>query len=304
MNLNRLNWNDLRIFLAVGQASTLCAAARQLGVNESTASRHVSHLEQVIGELVFTRDHQGFHLTPRGRELFEYVQEMEKSALAFTEALSGARQDVAGRVRVATMEGIATLYLSGAFAELRRRHPGLEVELLTSAELVHVNRRQADVFLSFFPSEGRGLEAAPVGEFQLHLYGSEEYLAVHGRPASRADLSNHVFVSYVDDLVQLDTVRWLTEGVDDPKVVFHSTSMLAQMFAAAAGTGLVMLPTFARAERFGLVPLLTQEIRVPRIIWLTVHRDQQYSRRVKAVTGFLREILRRDYPCAPGIKPT
>ncbi|TCG08126.1 hypothetical protein BZM27_14600 [Paraburkholderia steynii] len=65
--------------------------------------------------------------------------------------------------------------------------------------------------------------------------------------------------SYVDDLISLDTVRWLDELISLPKWSFRSSSMLAQMFAAAEGAGIVMLPSFARAERFGLVRILERK---------------------------------------------
>lgn len=302
MDLKRLNWSDLRIFLEVGRSKTLSAAARRLGVNESTVSRRISQLEYTLGETVLERDHLGFHLTQRGRELHEHVREMERGAIALAVAMGDADGAPSGRVRLATMEGIASLYLAGEFAALQQRHPALEIELVTSANLVRVNRREADLFLSFFPFEGRGLDVSPVGEFVLHLYGAPTYLQECGTPRSVDDLAQHRFCSYVDDLVQLDTVRWLHEGVPRPNVVFHSTSMLAQMFAAAAGQGLVMLPTFARAERFGLVSVLTAEVAVKRVVWLTVHRDLQYTAPIKAVVRFLREILRRDYPLPPGVR--
>jgi DNA-binding transcriptional LysR family regulator len=289
--------------MEVGRSKTLSVAARQLGVDDSTVSRRIAQLEYSLGEAVFARDHLGFHLTPRGKELLGYVEEMESGALAVAEAMGGNRRDPSGKVRVATMEGIASLYLSGQFVDLHRRHPALEIELVTSANLVHVNRREADIFLSFFPFEGRGLQVAPVGEFQLHLYASPEYLKARGTPERREALDEHVFCSYVDDLVQLDTVRWLNEAVPNPAVVFHSTSMLAQMFAAVAGGGLVMLPTFARAERFGLVPVLPAEVVVKRVVWLTVHKDLQYTTRIKATIAFLEDALKRDFPLPPDAKP-
>lgn len=296
MDKKRINWNDLRILLELGRNNTLSAAACQLGVDDSTVSRRLAQLEYSLGETLFARDHLGFHITARGRELLEHVQEMEKGALAIIDSVDGTRRGPAGKVRVATMEGIASLYLAGEFVELQRRNPSLEVELVSSSHLVYVNRREADLFLSFFTFEGRGLEVTPIGEFRLFLYAAPSYLEKHGTPNRVEDLREHVFASYVDDLVQLDAVRWLSEGVPQAKVVFQSTSMLAQMFAAAAGVGLVMLPSFARAERFGLVRLSDDLVDVSRVIWLTVHRDQQYAERIKTVVAFLQGIFQRDYP--------
>ncbi|RMX06605.1 LysR family transcriptional regulator [Corticibacter populi] len=303
MDFKRISWDDLRVFLEVGRNRTLSAAARQLGLDDSTVSRRIAQLEYRLGEALLERDHQGARPTARGVQLLEHVREMERGMLALAEDMEDPALPT-GKVRLASMEGISTLYLSGQFTELRRRHPQLLIELVTSSNMVHVNRREADLLITFFPLEARGLEVMPVGEFRLHLYAAPAYLAQKGTPRSLEALSSHAFVSYIDDLVQLDTVRWLQETIAEPQVVFQSTSMLSQMFAAASGAGLVMLPEFARAEQlYGLVRVLEQEIQTKRTLWLSVHRDLQYMRRVKTVIGFLREIFNRDYPCPPGVLP-
>ncbi|HYD61554.1 MAG TPA: LysR family transcriptional regulator [Noviherbaspirillum sp.] len=296
MDTKRVNWNDFRILLELGRNNTLSSAARQLGVDDSTVSRRVAQLEYALGETLFARDHLGFHLTARGKELLEYVQDMERGALAIIESVKKTHQGPAGKVRIATMEGIASLYLAAELVELQSKCPLLQVELVTSANHVYVNRREADIFLSFFPLEGRGLDVTSLGKFRLHLYASLPYLKRFGTPLRTEELESHSFVSYVEDLIQLDAVRWLDEGVPDATVVFRSTSMLSQMFAAAAGAGIVMLPEFARPERFGLIQILSNQIEVSRTIWLTVHRDLQYAERIKAVVSFLRGTLQRDYP--------
>lgn len=292
-----ISWDDLRIFLEVSRHKTLSGAARQLRIDDSTVSRRMTHLETRLGETIFVRGRSGFQLTAKGRELLGCVQDMEGSALAVMESRgSRDRRNPRGRVRLATMEGIATLYLAAEFVRMRERHPELEIELVTSSQSVNVSRREADLFLSFFRAEGRGLRVEPIGRFDLYVYGAAEYLRRHGIPETVEDLRNHVFASYVDDLVQLDTVRWLRELAPDPRVVFHSSSMLAQMSAAAAGMGLVMLPTFAHPERLGLQRVLVDQTHVKRILWLTVHQDLEYMSRVRAVVEYLRMILLRDYP--------
>jgi len=299
--IQKISWDDLRVFLEISRHKTLSAAARKLRIDISTVSRRISHLETSLNETLFVRDHSGFHLTQHGGELLQYVQEMDRGALAIAEYGRRDKHEASGRVRVATMEGIATTYLAGEFTQLRRRHPRLEIELVTSANLVHVNRREADIFLSFFPADGRGLQLSPIGEFFLHLYAAPSYLESHGTPTTLEALSEHDFVSYIDDLIQLDTVRWLREAIEEPHMVFHSSSMLSQMFAAASGMGLVMLPTFTRAERFGLVAVLREHIAVSRTLYLAVHKDLQFTSRIKAVVRFLRDIVERDYPviCNP-----
>jgi DNA-binding transcriptional LysR family regulator len=159
---------------------------------------------------------------------------------------------------------------------------------------VHVSRREADVFLSFFRPEGRGLVTRRLGRFGLGLFASPAYLAVHGAPRSTADLERHEFVSYIDDLIQVDAVRWLDEVIREPRVAFHSNSMIAQMSAAAAGLGIVLLPFFAVDRYPDLTRVLAGEVLVQRDIWLSVHRDLESVPRIEAVAGFLAELIDAD----------
>jgi len=297
------NWNDMRIFLEVARTGNLSRAARQLKIDVSTVSRHITHLEKCLNMPVFARDPTGLKMTLKGQALIGHIEAMESHALSLMgETVMHDHKIPAGAVRIGTMEGIASFYLSEQFVTFNQRYPQVLIELVTSAHQVHVNRREADLFLSFSPYEGKGLDIIPVGKFSLYLYASPGYLQQHGKLTSRSDLRQHVFVSYIDDLVQLDSVRWLSEVVPAPRFAYTSSSMVAQMFSAAAGAGIVMLPEFMHAERFGLTRILEHEVSQSRVIWITVHHDLQFMPKIKVVTRFLREIMARDYPPPPGIK--
>ncbi|MCG8166195.1 LysR family transcriptional regulator [Brenneria goodwinii] len=297
------NWNDLRIFLQVVRSGSLSGAGKALRVDVSTISRHITSLEKAIGTPMFERHPSGLKITPGGNKLIAHIEAMEAQTLAMIGKTSAQKVDeLAGEVRIGTMEGIASFYLAEQLVDFKRRYPGIRVELLTSSYQVHVNRREADLFLSFYPYESQGLDILPVGKFSLYLYASDKYWENQVKPVSVDELRQHKFISYIDDLVQLDTVRWLNECIDTPNVVFSSSSMVAQMFSAAAGAGIVMLPEFMHAERFGLKRLLEKEVNTERTVWLSVHRELRYLPKMKAVISFLVEILNRDYPTPAGIK--
>lgn len=296
--MKTFNWDDLKIFLEVGRAGSFSGGARALRLDVSTVSRRIGQLEQIVGALLFERDSSGLKITQRGAQLLERAQCMEAEVVAFGETVAGTRMPHApsGIVRLGMMEGIASFYVSGLLPAFRALYPHVSVELISSANILHVSKREADIFLSFSAPEGRGLHVAPVGEFRLFLYGSEQYLSRAAKISSIDDLEQHEFVSYIDDLIQLESVRWLNDIIEQPRVIFNSTSMLAQMNYAAAGDGLVMLPEFMRAEQFGLIRVLPDIIYTSRLIWMTVHQDLQYIQRIKIMTDFLRKNLAQDYP--------
>jgi len=296
MNINRLSWDDLRVFLAVARAGNLSKAGRLLAMDHATVGRRISALEFAFETPVFERDRQGYRLNSHGREILAYVEAIEAHILTLGDTLNDAQPGLSGHVRIATMEGIASLYLSEQFVEFKRHQPRIVIELVTSSTNVRISHREADIFIGFFQPAGTNLEIRQIGRFDLYLYASPIYLAEKGVPRKVEDLKNHDFVGYIDDLIQLDAVRWLNDAITDPTIQFHSTSMISQMFAAAAGGGIVMLPTFAKPERFGLHPVLTNKIKVSRDVWISSHEYIRNVPRIRAVATFLEETLARDYP--------
>lgn len=296
------DWNDLRYFLELARQGRLGPASRRLAVDHTTVGRRIAELEKKLNTKLFDRTETGFVLTEAGHRLVGHAEAMENSALAVAEQ-TGQPEALAGTVRLATMEGIASFYIAERLSRFNAQHPQILVELVTSAQLLNLTKREADVSLSFVAPAGSRLILRKVGSFEVRLYGAPSYLRKHGAPRTPADLGNHAFVDYIEDLIQISAVRWLHDAVRQPRVVFRSTSMVAQQNAAAAGIGLVALPSFLGARDKRLQPLLSDELSTKRDLWLAVHEDLRNMARVKALTTFLREIIERDQPFLDGREP-
>lgn len=289
------DWNDLTFFLELARHGRLMPAARRLKVDNTTVSRRIAELERDLDTKLFQRCSDGFLLTEAGHKLFVVAEGIEQKMLSVPDLLGlpdGA--EPAGRVRVASMEGIAAFYLSAKFAELAAATPGLVVELVTERHLINLTKREADISVSFVPPQGPRLRVRRAGEFRLALFASERYLTARGSPRTRADLNDHDFVDYVDDLVAIEPVHWLLEVLKPANVVFRSTSMAAQQTAVASGAGIALLPLFSAKTNPALVPVLPDEIVVRRKLYLSVHEDIEHVGRVRAVTRFLSDLFIRE----------
>ncbi|PPD15867.1 MAG: LysR family transcriptional regulator [Methylobacterium sp.] len=292
-SIELLDWDDLRIFLDVARTGSIAQTARRLKVEPSTVSRRVAQLESALGVSMFERNRSGLKLTELGQRILLHAANLESSVFSIR-SLVGADTAAAGHVRLATMEGIASLYVAPRLLRFRDISPDVTVELVTSAQVIHVSRREADLFLSFFKPPGQGLVSEKIGSFQVGLYASPLYLSRHGAPASLSDLRNHHFATYIDDMIQVDAVRWLEDIVSDVPVVFHSNSMIAQMNAAASGLGIVALPRFAGLSNDALVQVLPEEAVTNRDIWVNVHQDLQFAPRLRALVQFLKQQIKTD----------
>lgn len=292
-SIDHLDWDDLRIFLDVARTSSLAQSARRLRMDQSTVSRRVAHLESTLGLSVFERTRSGFKLTEAGERVLRHAETIESAIIGIR---SDLRADIAtaGVVRLATMEGIASLYLAPRLRLLKETAPDLRLELVTSPQVIHVNRREADLFLSFFKPQGLGLVSEKIGAFRIHVYGSPLYFERCGIPKNLEELRQHDFVTYIDDLVQVDAVRWQRDLVGEVPVVFNSNSMIAQMNAAIGGMGLVVLPKFSLQGTSTLVPVMPDTLKIEREIWVNIHQDLQFAGRLKTIVRFLKKQIQAD----------
>ena len=290
--LDHLDWDDLKLFLRAVRSKSVTGASRLLGISHSTVSRRLSRLEYAVGASLFERSRDGLLLTAIGMMVLRRAEEIELGVNGLRADMS-SRSEVSGTVRVATMEGIASLYLSSRLTRLTSRYPYLLLELVTSPQTVRVARREADLFLSFFQPKGTALVSECIGRFATRLYASSSYLEKFGVPEKKEDLERHHFVGYIEELVQVEAVRWLEEFVAAPNLVFTSNSMIAQMFAASGGVGIVALPEFALQVATGLLNVLP-DVRGHRDVWLSVHQDMANLSRIRAVSRFLKELMTDD----------
>jgi len=119
-----LNWDDLRVFLHAARAGNLSQTAKRMRLDHSTVSRRISQMEASLGVAVFERHRTGLKLNEIGERLLRHAEKVESAIIAIhEEASTGDTEGLAGTVRLATMEGIASLYLAQRFSKLRQAAP-------------------------------------------------------------------------------------------------------------------------------------------------------------------------------------
>ncbi|MDC7787227.1 LysR family transcriptional regulator [Rhodoplanes sp. TEM] len=289
----RYDWNDIVFFLEVARQRNLVRAAAKLKVDHTTVSRRVRELERSLNCTLFRRSKSGFTLTETGLRLLQYAEGMENQANSIVEAVGVGEAEPAGAVRIASMEGIGSLYLTRCVADFNRLHPSIQIELITDSRLFDLSRREADVFVSFFRPSGKRLSVKKVGEFRISLFASRGYFAERPPPRSLKELDTHTFVDFIDEHVHIRENRWLSDILRPGHMGFRSTSLVAQYVAVSTGQGIGMLPSFVAAHNNDLRPVMPKLFTV-RDIWLSVHEDLLHVARIRAVLSFLERRIRDD----------
>ena len=197
------NWNDLVFFLELARQERLMPAARRLKVDHTTVSRRISELEKDLAVKLFERKSDGFVMTEDGHRLFALAERMEAQANAVNETVSTKASDLSGRVRIATMEGIAAYYLTQRLVEFNQLHPRILIELVTERHVTNLTKREADISISFVPPSGPRLDVRKAGDFRLGLQHVEQPM----------DLGDHDQIdNVIDEVVLLKLVHLLRDA--------------------------------------------------------------------------------------------
>ncbi len=288
-----MNWDDVRVFLAVARQGQILAAAKSLQLNHATVARRLTALELALGNRLFVRKTNGCDLSADGERFLSYAEAVESQMLAAREAIGPGAQAITGTVRVGAPDGFGVAFLAPRIGELIQRCPDLRIELVPVPRTFSLSRREADVAVTLErPREGR-LVARKLTDFRLGLYASPAYLAEFGVPLTLAELAKHRLVGYVEDLLFSASLDYTADYLKNWRSALAVSSAMGQTEAVRSGAGIGILHSFMAQEDGALVPVLPQNTLI-RSYWTVVHEDLRAIRRVAVVADFLTEIVARD----------
>ncbi len=288
------NWNDLRAFLAVARTGRLSVAATRLEADHTTVGRRIAALEAELGARLFDRTPGGHVLTPHGERLMPMAEGIESLAVRAAGELGEADQALTGAVRIGAPEGFGSHVIAPLLATLADRHPELDIQLVAMPGLVNLTKREADIAVTLSaPREGRVISRR-LTDYRLSLYAAPTYLETRPPIRTRADMSGHRFIGYIDDLLYAPELDYMDAPDVEVTVRLQSSSLFAQLQAAKAGAGLCVLPDFIAAREPGVVRVLPEAVRLDRSLWLVTHADLRRLARIRVVTSLIIDAVRGD----------
>jgi DNA-binding transcriptional LysR family regulator len=278
-----LDWNDLRLAVALADRRTLTAAARALAINQSTASRRLASLEESLGVTLFLRGPKGYVATAAGERLLARVRALAEQLENVERTIAMDDSEPRGLVRLAVTEITATQLLESSLSALAEAHPALTVELVVGYTLADISRGQADIAVRLVAPETADLRRSKLGTQRYGLYASKAYLARRGAPRSREDLSGFDVLVGSGDLARSAETQWLGEQRRGARVALFSSSVRILARACGAGMGLAALSSNTASTE----PTLLRVCELPEIpardVWLVAHRDTRKVARVRVV---------------------
>ncbi len=287
-----MDWDDLRVFLAVARSESLTAAGKVLRIDPATVGRRVARLEAELGVPLFAKSPQGYVLTDAGARLMDHAEAAEAAMTAAQDAVRGT-QGLTGQIRIGAPDGCANYLLPQVLTAICDANPGLEVQIVALPRVFNLSKREADLAVAVSrPVTGR-VTVQKIADYQLHLAASHDYLATHGTPAVRGDLRAHRMIGYIPDMIFDKELDYLAEvGVQAAPLASNSVSVQLNWLRAGAGIGVVH--DFALPFAPELTRVLADDVHLVRAFWLIRHEGDGRVERLTRFADLLTRGLRAE----------
>lgn len=273
-----MNWDDLKVLLALSRAGSTRKAAGLLGVSNTTVMRRLESLEEHVGGRLFDRTPDGFTATAMADQLLPVAREVEETLTEAERQVSGKDSELSGRIKL-SLPAVPVTHVAEAVAEFAIEYPRIELDITVSDDPVDLARREADIAVRGIPKHKRppkDIVGIKLGRISLGYYVHHELLSeasrghreltcirASGRALSLGDLPD-------PDSLGLKN-RHLIDGITP------------RMIAARNKLGVAALPCFLATQ----YPELMLLPGVPSAhwghTWLLHHKDLRQSARIRAL---------------------
>ncbi len=271
-----MEWDDLKVFLAVHRLGSLSAAARVLDQTQPTLGRRIKTLEIAVKQKLFHRTAEGFVLTHEGLSVVTHAERIEEEVLAFERAIAGKEQKTEGRIRVASLDWFGLQVLSPLFAKYHLKHPEVEVELITDSKPVSLSRREADIAFRVIPFDEANVIQKKIMYLPYSLYGHKSL----PRP-KRGSEQKVKIITMNTEYDDVEDARWLRNFFPHAKVSFRSNSREAQVRMCSSGWGYAVLPQILAESQPNLIRHDFRDAPPGRNIWMGYHQDLSKLKRIR-----------------------
>ena len=293
-----VDWDRLRIFIAVVKAGSFTNAGHKLELSQSAVSRQVCSLEATLKLQLFYRHARGLRLTENGEIFFEAIRAMESQLSKVLERITDERKLAEGPLRITTTVTFGSAWLAPRIAKFHQLYPDIRISvLLVDSPELDLLARQADVAIRFKNQTRGELIQQRLMSLRYHLYASKSYLAERGTPANYADLDHHELIVYGGGHESpIENFDWvLKRGRDDQderRPALRVNNVYGMYRAVKSGLGIAALPRYIVEDASDLEEVLTHDDGPSFDAYMVYAEDMRGSKRIQAWRDFLMQEVR------------
>ncbi len=272
-----MNLRHLRTFVSVADAGGFARASAKLNLSQSAASRQIHALEADLRVMLFDRIGRRVHLTSEGEDLLWRSRHLLAEADSLTERARALEKGEKGILRVGATPQVIENTLASFLGAYRRRHPGIEVQLVEDGgNRLPTRLRNGDIQLMLTVVIDDNFLQQPLFPVYAVAVTSKSHRLGHRRGIDVGELAeepvllmDRTFVGreWWDAACNVAHIR--------PRVLLESRAPHTIVALAAEGHGIAVVPSTVaiRDGRVRGAPLTQRGSAIGR--WLTIGWDPQ-----------------------------
>ena len=290
-----MNWDKLRIFHIVANAGSLTHAGEKLQMSQSSVSRQIKKLEEILKIKLFHRHARGLLLTEQGELLLETTKQISDRLNATRARIKDTKDKVFGELKVTTTTGFGTLWLAPRLGTLYKKYPKLQINLMLEERVLDLSMRDADVAIRMKEPSQADLIRRRLMQIQIKFYAHKNYINENGYPKVSQELNNHRLICHSPDSPQVNAgAKWIEDFIskNDTSVMFVN-NYFGILQSVLHGFGIGALPDYVVGDMKDLVPILPNSSSEPVPVFLAYPQELRNSKRVNAFRDFVLEEINK-----------
>jgi len=291
-----LNWDDLRITLALAEDGTLSGAATRLRISHPTLSRRLRQIERRLGARLFERTPTGLQLTAAGEEVQQLAIRVRGDITALEHRIGNCDSNLSGSVRLTAPDAVSEYLLPNILADLCRENEGLTVDLVVANHVLSLAQRAADIALRITNKPTESLRGRRVGNVAMSIYA----VRTMSIPETLGTFAGIPWVGFDATLACSGPGAWTTQNIAEIDIRFRANTVLGAAQAIRSGIGCGVLPCFVGASIPELIRLSAPLPSLSLPLWLLVHPAIARLPRIRRACDALAAKLKQAEPLLMG----
>ena len=268
-----MDWEDLKVVLAVVETGSVAKAAQDLGVAHTTVLRRINAFETKTGTRLFERTKQGYRLNHDQRDVIAALQSAGEAVNSAAQKIQSLGPTGQTPLRITSTDTMCSHVLPQIVSAISANRPMEEIALLSSNMHVDLAHGHADISVRLAQKIPKELSGQQAGAMGFALYRGQD--------------ANDAMIGVIGPLGRSAAASWIKERGEP--ISGYADSFMTMREMAAAGAGRAILPAII-AEGDGRLQRLSghrPEFAVP--IWVAYDKTLGDAHRVHRLR---RELMR------------
>ena len=293
----------LEVFSRVVKLGSFTKAAESLNTPKASVTNWIQELEAHLGVRLLQRTTRRLNLTDDGAAYLAGARRVLSDIAELDAAVSQARANLQGRVRVDVPAAAGRHVLAQALPGFFSRYPDVTLDIGSSDRPVDLILEAVDVVIRGGCVFDETLVARPLGTFEVVTCAAPSYLQRQGTPTCLDDLADHTFVNFFS--AKTGRIFALDFEKDEKTHALHGKHQVAANDAdthvafGLAGLGLLQLPATRQVKSLlqsgQLVRVLPQYQAGHLPLTILYPRNRHLSGRVRAFVDWIVEIYAHEF---------